>query len=85
MLQKLGDHIANCLARADAADRQASAALDLQAKAESERMASAWRHLARSYEFVESIERFLLDGRAAKGASPHQRLIARNAVRICAS
>jgi hypothetical protein len=24
-------------------------------KAESERMASAWRHLARSYEFVESL------------------------------
>lgn len=31
-------------------------------------MASAWRHLARSYEFVESLERFLLDGRTTKNA-----------------
>ena len=46
MLQKLGDHIANCLARADDADRRASEASVLEIKAESERMASAWRHLA---------------------------------------
>jgi len=66
MLQKLGDHITNCLARADNADRQASAASDLHVKAENKRMAIAWRHLASSYEFIESLERFLLDGHAAK-------------------
>jgi hypothetical protein len=70
MLQKLGDHIANCLARADDADRRASVASDLEIKAESERMASAWRHVAGSYEFIESLERFLLDGRTAKNALP---------------
>ena len=68
MLQKLGDHIANCFERADEADRRGSETSDLETKAESERMANAWRHLARSYEFVESLERFLLDSRTAKNA-----------------
>jgi hypothetical protein len=31
MLQKLGDHIANCLARADDADRRGSEVPDLEA------------------------------------------------------
>jgi hypothetical protein len=46
-------------------------------------MASAWRHLARSYEFIESLERFLLDGHAVKNALPVQRLNARSAIMIC--
>jgi hypothetical protein len=33
-------------------------------------MAKAWRHLGRSYEFIESLERLLLDGHAAKNALP---------------
>ena len=66
MLQKLGDHIASCLARADDAERRSSESSDKESKAESERMAKAWRHVARSYEFIESLERFLLDGRAKK-------------------
>jgi hypothetical protein len=70
VLQKLGDHIANCHERADEADRRGSEQSDLEIKAESERMANAWRHLARSYEFVESLERFLLDGRTVKNALP---------------
>jgi hypothetical protein len=35
-----------------------------------ETMASSWRHLARSYEFVESLERFLLDALKAKMPPP---------------
>ena len=43
-----------------------------EAKSETERMAKGWRHLARSYEFIESLERFLLDGHAVKNALPVQ-------------
>jgi hypothetical protein len=72
MLQKLGDHITNCLARAEAAERRGLEISDPEFKAETGRMAKAWRHLARSYEFIESLERFLLDGYAAKNALPAQ-------------
>ncbi|MGB6797570.1 MAG: hypothetical protein WBE48_13670 [Xanthobacteraceae bacterium] len=70
MLQKLGDHITNCLTRAEDADRRGLEIPDSEAKAETARMAKAWRHLARSYEFIESLERFLLDGHAAKNGLP---------------
>jgi ribosomal protein L44E len=64
--------LANCErpARGDEAERRGLETLDAEAKTESERMAKAWRHLARSYEFVESLERFLLDGRTAKSLLP---------------
>jgi hypothetical protein len=70
MLQRLGDHIANCLARADDAERRGLEMANPGAKAETELMAKAWRHLARSYEFIESLERFLLDCHQAKTALP---------------
>ncbi|MGA9891023.1 MAG: hypothetical protein WBQ55_01355 [Xanthobacteraceae bacterium] len=70
MLQKLGDHITNCLTRAEDAERRGLETSDPDTKAETKRMAKAWRHLARSYEFIESLERFLLDGHAAKNALP---------------
>ena len=70
MLQKLGDHITNCLTRAEEADHRGLEISDSEAKAETARMAKAWRHLARSYEFIESLERFLLDGHAAKNGLP---------------
>ena len=72
MLQKLGDHITNCLTRAEEADRRGLQITDADTKAENKRMASAWRHLAHSYEFIESLERFLLDGHAVKNALPRQ-------------
>ena len=72
MLQRLGDHIANCLGRADDAERRGLEISNPEAKAETERMAKGWRHLARSYEFIESLERFLLDGHAVKNALPVQ-------------
>jgi len=70
MLQRLGDHIANCLERADDAERRGLEMSNPEAKAETERMAKGWRHLARSYEFIESLERFLLDVHVAKNALP---------------
>ncbi len=68
MLQKLGDHIANCLARATGARRRAAEASNEALRADSERLAKSWRHLAASYQFTESLERFLLDADKRKAA-----------------
>ena len=74
MLQKLGDHIEACLKRAAIAEQRASDVTDPALKADYLALARQWTHLARSYEFSESLERFLLDfsesqGRAAAGAA----------------
>jgi hypothetical protein len=61
MLQKLSDHIAACLARARAADERADAVTDPEVRNEHQQLARSWRALAQSYQFVESLERFLLD------------------------
>ena len=61
MLQKLGDHIAACLERAAAAEQRAARLAGPELKAEHIAMAKQWAYLARSYEFVASLERFLLD------------------------
>jgi hypothetical protein len=73
MLQKLGDHIADCLERASAAEQRGKETADPALRADNERMAASWRHLARSYEFVESLERFLLDTQRAKARPPEIR------------
>ena len=68
MLQRLGDHIRQCLARAHECEQRAEATYDPQLKAEHREMASRWRHVALCYESIESLERFLLDSRHAKMA-----------------
>jgi hypothetical protein len=61
MLQKLGDRIAACLQRAAAAEQRAAETVDPIVKADHLDVAKQWANLARSYQFVESLERFLLD------------------------
>jgi hypothetical protein len=68
VLQRLGDHIANCFARAVDAERRATEAPNEALRADNELMAKTWRHLAGSYQFVESLERFLLDAEQARNA-----------------
>ena len=75
MLQKLGDQIADCWARAEEAECRASDATDAVMRADNERMAKTWRHLARSYELIEILERFLLDAERAKAAVSRGRTI----------
>src|SRR5262245_50790034 len=60
MLQKLSAHIAACHTRAADCRRRADQANDAGAKSELLDLEQSWRHLASSYEFVESVERFLL-------------------------
>ena len=75
MLLKLSGHISNCLECADSAEQRALEATDPLIRRDNEMLAKAWRHLARSYEFVESLERFLSDtGRNNKDALPPEML-----------
>jgi hypothetical protein len=68
VLQKLGDHIKSCIENAAKAERRAAEVTDPSVKADYQSLAAQWTHLARSYEFAESLERFLLDSQKAKDA-----------------
>ena len=70
VLLKLSGHISNCLERAANAERRARDAADPAIRSDNEMLAQSWRHLARSYEFVESLERFLSDTARIKDAVP---------------
>jgi hypothetical protein len=66
VLQRLDEHIANALERAAAAERRAADATDPELRLDNERMALGWRLLARSFQFVESLESFLIDSRKGR-------------------
>lgn len=59
VLLKLNAHISNCLERAANAEQRALESTDSASRSDHELLAQSWRHLARSYQFVESLERFL--------------------------
>jgi hypothetical protein len=59
MLQKLSDHVAECVSHAVEAQRRADEVIDPTTKREFADMADRWRRLADSYQFVERINRFL--------------------------
>jgi hypothetical protein len=70
MLQKLGDHIRACVERADQCKVAASAATDPLVRSQLSDLGVQWRHVAQSYEFIASLEKFLLD--AQKNTLPHE-------------
>ena len=70
MLQKLGDHITACLKRADQCKAAGKAATDPVVQSQLSDLEVQWRHVAKSYEFIASLERFLVD--AQKHALPHE-------------
>jgi len=59
MLLRLSEHIRACYERSARAEEQAI--IDPGFKSHHLETAQRWAHLARSFEFVESLERFLLD------------------------
>lgn len=59
MLHSVGEHIAECLARAAEARRRAEECLDPVAKENFADIARRWIFLADSYQFVERVDRFL--------------------------
>lgn len=61
MLQKLADHIAAAKAMAAEAEQRALSASDESTRTEQSELARAWHHVAASYEFVLTLERFVTD------------------------
>ncbi|WP_249128616.1 MULTISPECIES: hypothetical protein [unclassified Bradyrhizobium] len=75
MLLKLSTHISSCLERASNAEQRALESTDPASRSDNELLAQSWRHLARSYQFVESLERFLSEtDRDKKSALPSEML-----------
>jgi hypothetical protein len=66
MLLKLNRHISACYKRAAECKSRAERATDPELKADFANLESSWTHLARSYECVESLERFLLSAYSYK-------------------
>ena len=66
MLQKLADHINSCFARAREADARAETTADPQVRQDNLTLARQWRDVAERYQFIENLERFLLDVDASK-------------------
>jgi hypothetical protein len=64
MLQKLSDHVTDCIVRAAETERRARAATDLQLRQDLLDIARRWRHLAESYQFVESLDSFIVEQRS---------------------
>ena len=61
MLQKLGDHIAECRRRASECEVLAESGLEEAVAAQYRAMAKHWTRVADSYEFNVHLERFLQD------------------------
>lgn len=76
MLLKLNGHIANCLERAANAEQRALQATDAALRSDHEMLAASWRHLSRSYQFVESLERFLSENARSKEVIPPPEMLA---------
>jgi hypothetical protein len=70
VLQKLGEHIADALERAAAAEQRARDATDPVVRSDYERLARSWRTVARSFQFAESLEKFLLDSQKERDLLP---------------
>src|SRR5580693_7483269 len=66
MLQKFDSHISECLDRATGCRRRAEQADQVVLKFELLDLERTWTHLAQSYEFVESLERFVLSAHDAQ-------------------
>ena len=66
MLQKLANHIAEAHNRAAEFETLAGRASEEGTRAHYLHLAKSWSNLAKSYTFVESLERFLLDAHYKK-------------------
>ena len=64
MLHKLSDHVTECIVRAAETERRAREATDSQLRQDLFDIARRWRHLAESYQFVESLDSFIVEQRS---------------------
>ena len=74
MLQQLSQQIAECYERAADCKRRAEQTIDTARNKKTELLdfERTWTHLARSYEFVESLETFLLNARNHQTREPQR-------------
>jgi hypothetical protein len=61
MLQKLGDHIVACRDRANTCIAASTTETDARIRTQLLELAQQWEHVAKTYEFVASLECFLID------------------------
>jgi hypothetical protein len=66
MVLKLSDHVSECIARAADTERRAREATDSQLRQDLFDIAKRWRHLAESYQFVESLDRFIVEQKSQR-------------------
>src|SRR5262249_56403762 len=85
MLQKLGDHIRNCFERAAEAKRHADETADPMLKPGHLLLERNWVRLARSYEFVEGLERFLLTANNTRAVTWQWRILEAHSSLACAN
>jgi len=57
MLQQLGEYISACLQRADQCREAAAAETDDRVRGQFLALEQQWQHVAKSYEFIETLER----------------------------
>jgi len=66
MLAELSDHVSECIDRAADTERRAREATDPQLRQDLLDIAKRWRHLAESYQFVESLDRFIVEQKSQR-------------------
>jgi len=66
MLHKSSDHVTECITRAAETERRAGEATDSQLRLDLFDIAKRWRHLAESYQFVESLDRFIVEQKSQR-------------------
>jgi hypothetical protein len=60
MLQKLGEYISACLQRADLCKEAAASETDDRVRRQFLHLEQQWQHVAKTYEFIETLEQFLV-------------------------
>ena len=59
MLQRFGEFISACLQRADECSKAAASETNDRVRSQLLELEQQWQHLAKSYEFIETLEQFL--------------------------
>ena len=60
MFQRLGEYVSACLQRADERRKAAASETDDHIRSQLLDLEQQWQHIAKSYEFIETLERFVL-------------------------
>jgi hypothetical protein len=60
MFQRLGEYVSACLQRAGECRKAAASETDDHIRSQLLDLEQQWQHIAKSYEFIETLERFVL-------------------------